>query len=87
MGCGLFTRENGEKIAEKKRMVSILIKLLKKDKDWEVRKWATFALGEIGEKAPEKEKVIAALIDALEDKDYRVRRNATFTLGYIEIKQ
>jgi vesicle coat complex subunit len=51
-----------------------------KDKEWDVRTMAAYALGNIGPKA---EKAVPALIETLKDKEQQVRDNAAWALGKI----
>jgi HEAT repeat protein len=60
------------------RTTSLLKEL--KDKDWEVRRRATFALREL---ASGNKKVIRALIGVLRDEDSRIRRSGAEALGKI----
>ncbi|MEM9543080.1 MAG: HEAT repeat domain-containing protein, partial [Cyanobacteria bacterium P01_E01_bin.42] len=60
-----------------------LLKTLAKDKTWEVRRNAAFAIGEIG---LDREGVTQGLLNALQDDKKIVQYNASIALGKIDFK-
>ncbi len=62
-----------------KQKVEELIQAFQDD-DWEVRRNAAYALGEIG---PEAKGAVPALIQAFQDDDWEVRNSAAYALRQI----